>query len=313
MSKSSIINNHTKKGLSSNDKILKINEKIRVKLEQGLIPWRKNWEERGQQTLASNGITKKPYKGINSTLLNMELRPNQNPYFFTFKQVKDLGGKIKKGEKGEVVIFWKIHSFAVKGKSGKGEEASMKTFPLLRYSYVFNLEQIELPEEQQAKFVVDTSSLEEEVKEERITNFLDKIKDKPVISFRGDRASYNASKDIIKMPLKNQFENEDSFYSTLFHELGHSTGHPKRLNREGIAKPASFGTPRYAKEELIAEMTCNYIASHCKTKIDYDNTTAYIQNWSQLIQDDPYFFVTACSKAQKAFDYLTNQVSSEEG
>ena len=201
MSKSSIINNHTKKGLSSNDKILKINEKIRAKLEQGLIPWRKNWEERGQQTLASNGITKKPYKGINSTLLNMDLKPNQNPYFFTFKQVKDLGGKVKKGEKGQVVIFWKIHSFAVKGKSEKGEEASMKTFPLLRYSYVFNLEQIELPEEQQAKFAVDTSSLEEEVKEERIASLLAQIKNKPPISFRGDRAFYNASKDIIKMPL----------------------------------------------------------------------------------------------------------------
>lgn len=313
MSKSSVIKNHTKKGLSSKDKILKINEKIRIKLEQGLIPWRKNWEERGQQTLASNGITKKPYKGINSILLNMELKPNQNPYFLTFKQVKDLGGKVRKGEKGQEVIFWKIHSFAVKEKSEQREEASMKTFPLLRYSYVFNLEQIELPEEQQAKFVVDTSSLEEEVKEERITNFLEQIENKPPISFKGDTAFYNASKDIIQMPLKNQFKNEDSFYSTLFHELGHSTGHPKRLNREGIAKPAPYGTSRYAKEELIAEMTCNYIASHCKTRIDYENTTAYIQSWSQLIQDDPYFFITACSKAQKAFDYLTNQVTSEEG
>jgi antirestriction protein ArdC len=138
------------------------------------------------------------------------------------------------------------------------------------------------------------------------------MKDKPVIENKNqNRAFYTPKKDLITMPEMAQFKSVDAYYQTLFHELGHSTGHQKRLNRKEVAEKVCFGSIDYSKEELVAELASSYLSSYCGTKSNFDNSAAYIKGWSEQIKNDPHFFITACGKAQKAYEYLTNQNTQE--
>jgi antirestriction protein ArdC len=301
----------------SNLKIInRINQIILEKMQTGKVPWRKEWEDNGLPEIAVNAITKKPYTGVNFFLLNMELEEGQSPYFATFKQIQQLGGKLKKGSKGQTIIFWKILE---KGKAAEESEAEEKTqIPVLKKYFVFNLNCVELPPEVQARFrpkpqPLRTPSEAEQFKIKRVNEFLEQIKDKPIIEIKNqNRAVYKPKQDLILMPEMAQFTSIDAYYQTLFHELGHSTGHQKRLNRKEVVEKVCFDSMDYSKEELVAELTSSYLASYCGTNCDFDNSAAYIKGWSEQIQNDPHFFITACGKAQKAFDYLTNQNQETE-
>jgi antirestriction protein ArdC len=301
----------------SNLKIIeRINKILLEKMASGQVAWQQQWEGNGLPEMATNAISKKPYAGINFFVLNMGLRANQSPYFATFKQIQQLGGKLKKGAKGQPVVFWKMLE---KGKKQEEDEEDEKTqIPVLKQYFVFNLDCVELPEEVQAKFRPKpqpeiTPSEAEQFKINRVNQFLDQIKDKPVIEIKNqNRAFYTPKKDLITMPEMAQFKSVDAYYQTLFHELGHSTGHEKRLNRKEITEKVCFGSMGYSREELVAELISSYLATYCGTKSNFDNSAAYIKGWSEKIKNDPYFFITACGKAQKAFDYLTNQERVQE-
>lgn len=298
----------------SNLKILeKVNSIILEKLKCGAVPWRRQWKQ-SQSLLAQNGITKKAYRGINFFILNMLLAPQQSPYFLTFKQAKAMGGSVRKGQKGLPVFFWKM----IETKPKEGEEAEI--VPMLKQYTVFNLEQIDLPSERLEQFKIEKEEVtplspdKEERRKNKIFNqFLENIPSKPKVVIGTNYACYKPATDEICIPKRNRFVSFDEYVKTFSHELGHATGHKDRLNREGVTKNNKFGSEIYSKEELIAEMTSAYVGTHLNMNFDYDNSTSYISGWSKKIQDDPYFFITACSKAQKAFDYLTNQVTSEEG
>ncbi len=263
-----------------------ITERIMEKLHQGEIPWRKPWNSYP----AVNWVTQKPYRGINQLLLE----PGE---YLTWNQVKKAGGRVKKGAKSEIVTFWKMMHF----DDDEDDEGNpkLKRIPFLRYYRVFNIRDCEGLESKQKVETFDHDPIEEAEK------VIEGYRDCPPITFAPGRAFYRPSADTISLPDKSDFGKVEEFYSTLFHEAVHSTGHESRLNRPGIVKLAAFGGHEYSKEELIAEvgaaMLCGQAGIEQET---LDNSTAYIQSWLEALQGDNKMIVQAASAAQKAADYI---------
>jgi antirestriction protein ArdC len=283
----------------------KVTEAIINQLNAGIIPWQKPWV---LSEMPMNMISKKGYRGINTWYLmaQAELRGYKSNFWLTFKQAKDLGGNIKKGEKGSLVVFWKINKYSQTNAAGESKD---KTIPFLRYSTVFNLEQtegIEIP----AKVVNEIGSVE------KLENVFEKWIDKPSLSFGGDSAFYSPASDSVQMPNKDQFKNTASFYSVLSHEYGHSTGARKRLNREGVSGLIYNGSEQYAEEELVAEMFASYMLAIAGIEQETQkNNVAYIQSWIKKLKNDSKMLVKAAGKAQKAVDYVLDsgkEVEKEE-
>jgi antirestriction protein ArdC len=242
--------------------------------------------------LPHNLVSKKGYRGINVFLL--AFAPYDSPYWLTFNQCRKLGGKVKKGEKSRLVVFWKIYDKEVEVN---GENELQKRY-ILRYYNVFNTEQCE---------DLDLSKVENEVDQiefnpiEACEEIVANMQNCPTIK-TGSNASYNRASDEVTMPKKESFESEEEYYSTLFHELAHSTQHLGRLDRDKNKEDHA-----YSKEELVAEMTsamlCGVAGIENKT---IDNSAAYVRNWSKKFKDNEKMVVEAAQKAQKAADYILN-------
>lgn len=250
------------------------------------LPWQKPWNNLCPQNL----ITKKPYRGINVWLLSF--LPYASPYYMSAKQVKDKGGMIKKGEKGHLVVFWRW--IKIKDKATQEE----KQIPFLRYYKVWNLEQtegIEAPKTTQIVFnpIEQAESI---------------IKNMPHLPSMRDglRACYTPSIDTVTMPPKTEFHSVEEYYSTLFHELAHATGHGSRLNRPEIVQLGGFGSHEYSKEELVAEMTATFLCATAGIKAPFDNSIAYLNGWLAKLKSDPKLIVQAGGQSQKACDYILN-------
>lgn len=264
-----------------------ITSQILAELEKGQIPWRKPWG-----TLPpANLITKRPYRGINVFLL--AVRGYGSPYWLTFNQTRQLGGNVRKGEHGSKIVFWKSHTFETETAEGEMEE---RKSALLRYYTVFNLEQTEgLKALLTLPFTPPIESAESIAKG---------MPHPP--SFEQDaQAAYIPSRDVVTMPSRSAFDSQAAYYSTLFHELVHSTGHPQRLAREGFDNPQKFGSESYSREELIAEMgsamLCGVAGLEQST---LNNSAAYLRGWMNRLRGDSRLVITAASAAQKAADYI---------
>ncbi len=269
-----------------------VTNRIIEHLEKGVVPWQKPWTDAG---LPKNLVTGKHYRGINVWLLNT-LNYSQNS-FLTFKQVKDLGGSIKKGEKAQEVIFWK---WLEKENKETGEKEKV---PILRYYNVFNIDQCsDIPKEKLPP-VIERSNNPLEACEKIITE----MPKRPDIRFKEHQAYYNKLNDYVNMPKMGTFTNSENYYSALFHELVHSTGHSERLNRKELTNNNSFGTKDYAVEELTAEMGASYLKSYAGIPIEQlENNASYIQVWLERLKNDKRFIVHASAQAQKATDYILN-------
>ena len=287
-------NNHSNRPI---DVYTIVTNRIIEHLEKGVVPWRQPWADAG---LPKNLVSGKPYRGINVWLLSTLNYP-QN-CFLSFKQVKELGGTVKKGEKAQEVIFWKW--LEVENKETKEKEK----IPLLRYYNVFNISQCEgIPIEKIPKQIernnnpIDTC--------EKIINEMPK---RPDIRNKEQRAYYNRLDDYVNIPRIETFNKSEDFYSTLFHELVHSTGHGERLNRKELLESKGMRSDKYAIEELTAEMGASYLKSYAGISIEHlENNAAYIQNWLERLRNDKKFIVHASSQAQKATDYILN-IQNEE-
>jgi len=268
-----------------------ITNRIIDQLEQGFVPWHKTWA--GSPETAKNLISGQPYRGLNSLLLNC--LSFTSPYFLTFKQAKGLGGNVKKGEKGIPVIFWK---FIEKENDG----GRKKSIPICRYYTVFNItqcENIEIPQQEELN-QIEFNPIE------KADQIVKSYKGKPEIKHESQRAFYSPSNDVINMPAKNSFESSENYYSVLFHEMAHSTGHEKRLNREEVSEPHFFGDEVYSREELTAEITSLFLSCDAGISCEkiFKNSTAYIQNWIDKLRNDKRLIISASGKAQKAVDYI---------
>ena len=275
-----------------------VNKRIIELLEQEkTIPWRKPWRStEGPRNL----ISKKPYRGINSFILNCS--PYESDYYLTYKQIQTKGGSLKKGSKSELVIFWKWVN-TVSEADEPSTESKIIQRPLLRYYRVFNLDQvdgIEHPKEQEINNPFTAIKQAEQI--------IENMQCKPDIKYGGSRACYSPQLDYIQLPPKEAFNSSEEFYSTAFHEAVHATGHASRLARKSVTETAYFGSHLYSQEELCAEfgasMLCAVSSIEQKT---IENSAAYIQGWLKVLKNDKKCLVLAAAQAQKAADFILNR------
>ncbi|GAB2610382.1 ArdC family protein [Belliella aquatica] len=294
----------TKEKTQKKDVYQMITDLMIEKLEQGIIPWRKVWSRKG---LPCNYVTRKIYHGINLWLLISE--KYNHPYFMTFKQAQSLGGMVKKGSKGFPVCYWNFSYFDSKTgrklsdqEAKKYDPAKMKKRAFLKYYTVFNIAQVEgidfdLPETNYLETKETIGSCEE-----IILNMVNVPEIRHVIA----EAFYSPIDDYINMPDLSLFESAEFYYSVLFHELIHATGHQNRLNRKEVVEFNEFGSEDYSREELTAEMGASYLCNHTGIMDEklLENSAAYIKVWLDRLKSDKKLLISAASKAQKAVEYI---------
>jgi len=269
-----------------------VTDRILRDMESGTAPWEKSWNGQQRITLSvpRNGATNKPYRGINIMLL-WGMYPDAR--FVTFKQAKDLGGNVKKGEHGHMIVFFT--KLDIKDKK-TGED---KKIPFLKYYTVFNVSQCEglnLSE------VTEEAPLLPEDTQELVATL--KVK----LSHGGDKACYYPSLDTMNMPYCQDFKATDAYRATLYHEITHWTGHPTRLDRN---LRNSFGSSEYAREELVAELGGAFLCA--EYGIPYQTQHAsYLANWLQVLKEDKKAIMQAASAAQKAVDFIRGQAMAED-
>ena len=275
-----------------------VTERIIEQLKNGIIPWEKPWT--GIKSGAYNRISKKSYSLLNQMLLK------HDGEYATFKQWQDLGGHVRKGEKSEIVVFWKIQSVETENEDGTKE---VKQIPLLRYFNVFHISQVDGVEPLQADDIKEIEPIEHA---DSILHDYWTREGITVEHVASDKAYYSPALDIIHLPLFEQFKEANEYYSTAFHESVHSTMKESRCNRaeERKDKLVAFGSGEYSKEELVAELGSASLMNiiGIETKRSFRNSSAYIQNWLSVLQNDVKFIVSASSKAEKAVKYILNEL-----
>lgn len=262
----------------------KVTERIIEKLENGVIPWRKPF----QNGMPVNWKTGKPYRGINAMLLD-------SGEYATFKQIKDAGGKVIKGQKSQMVVFWKMLEVE------DSESQEDKTIPLMRFYNVFEInKQVEGLKSKRVIISEQHDPIEE------CEKIIDDYILKPEVKYKSGSAFYSPSMDYVSVPPLKDYKSAEEYYGVLFHELLHSTGHVSRLKRDGVqVGNVSFGSETYSKEELIAEIGSAMLCT--VTKIDHatiDNSASYIDGWLRKLKSDKKFIIQASANAQKAVDYI---------
>lgn len=274
-----------------------VTDRIIEQLENNIIPWQKPWT--GVRSGAYNRISKKSYSLINQMMLK------HDGEYATFKQWESLGGHVRKGEKSEIVVFWKITPVEETKEDGAKE---IKQIPLLRYYNVFHISQVDdmepLTEE-------ELDQIEPIEKAENVLNDYWTREHIKVEHKAGDRAYYSPTRDMICLPLFEQFTDTSEYYSTAFHESIHSTMKESRCNRaeDRKGKLVAFGSDDYSKEELVAEIGSANILNilGIETTKSFRNSAAYIQNWLSVLKNDVKFIVSASSKAEKAVKYILGE------
>jgi antirestriction protein ArdC len=220
----------------------------------------------------------------------------------TFKQASEKGGFVRKGEKSTLVVFWKWLESKEDYSVGNDPDAFQRNgkIPLLRYYKVFNLDQIDgiTPPQEEP---INNPFTPVEQAEQIITN----MQSKPELRFGGDRAYYSPSMDCIQLPDKVMFHSPPEFYSTLFHEMAHATGHAKRLGRKSIMENGVFGNEVYSKEELLAELCASMLCAESGIEQStINNSAAYIRGWLRALKNDKKILLHAAANANRAKSYI---------
>lgn len=288
----------------ANNLYANVTARILAELETGSAPWVKPWSATPGKNVPHNAATGRPYSGCNVVLLWMEANGRfATRRFLTFKQAKDLGGNVRKGEHGFTVYFVK----PMVGKKNDETGETGKSFTMLRAYTVFNVDQCEnLP----AKILTPepVKARHSDERDATIDEFIAATGADFRADVGGDRAYYSPSTDFIAMPAFTAFDSAATYYGTAFHELAHWTGSKKRLDREFGKR---FRDKAYAAEELVAELASAFLCA----EFDIDGElrhAGYISDWIALLKDDPRAFFTAASAAQKAADYLRQTVLAEQ-
>lgn len=271
-----------------------ITDRIVKELERGVIPWRKPWA--GSPKI--NFVSRKAYRGINVFLLD---RPGE---YLTWKQIQTLGGRVKKGANSYLVTFYKLLEKTEETMSSEGKtEEVTKQIPLLRYYKVFHLDDVKGID---SKIITPNEHIPEHNPIEEAEKIIYNYNNKPLIKIHSsNRAYYSPAKDQVVVPKKEQFQSINEYYLVFFHELAHSTGHTKRLNRKDLYS-SGFGSYRYSREELVAELAAAMLSGTCgiDTESTIKNNAAYINSWLRVLKNDVRLVVKASSQAQKAADYI---------
>ncbi|MHB1957536.1 MAG: ArdC family protein [Acidobacteriaceae bacterium] len=303
--------NHRNATTSSSPSIYQtVTDRIISSLKAGVIPWEKPWKSPRYAggSFPRNFYTGKPYRGINILLLWSS--GYSSPFWLTFKQAQALKGTVRKGEHGTPIVFYKqLPEHAKNDDEGTSEDGCVP-FVLCHYT-VFNVEQCDglaLPEIEQPETAPEID--EDELCESIVSGW----KNRPALHLNSPteyRAYYRPSTDSVQMPARSRFVDAPHYYSTLFHELVHSTGHESRLHR---TFGDHFGDELYSKEELVAEIGAAFLCAIAGIANEHTdrNTTAYIQNWIAKLEGDNRLIVHAAANAQRAVDLILGSTFEEE-
>ncbi|SDM53721.1 Antirestriction protein ArdC [Catalinimonas alkaloidigena] len=279
------------------------------KLEAGQVPWRKPWSNYG---LPKNFYTGREYRGINAFLLHS--LPDTPPYYLTFRQARLLGGHIRKGARAVPVVYWnRSYREAESGRKLTEEQArqhpadAVIVHPYLKAYWVFPVTATEgiawqeaQPQPASAPVLAPLQAAEA---------IVSGMPCPPLVQHEAPQAYYQPARDLVNLPAPALFSRPEEYYSTLFHELIHSTGHRKRLHRveldELSSGTAAMKRESYSKEELTAELGAAFLCGVAGlTPATVDNSAAYLAGWLRALRNDRKFLVEAAGKAQKAADYI---------
>ena len=286
------------------DTILKLIEKT------NLPPWRAGWDI-GLASVPINAISKKPYRGINPWILlaSSIIGGYKDPRWLTFRQTTTRGGLIRSGEKGTVIVFWKMWKKKEEpDPDDPDEEEKVRFIPLMKEYIVYNADQTigcSLPELNKGEMHNHDPIREAE-------SIIQGMPKPPKIVFQGQPA-YNVAIDSVTMPPIGAWDKPEDYYSTMFHELSHSTAHPKRLKRFSISP--TIASSSYYQEEIVAEMGAAMLSAYAGiSPTVVQENAAYIKHYVDLIKSQPNVVIRAGQQAQKAVDYVLDElpVTQEE-
>ena len=279
-------------------KTLEVANKLIELIEKGVVPWTKGWSGGNLK----NPKTNHTFQGSNVLALWAAMAENNwsDPRFLNFNQAKAMGGFVRKGEKGTTILKPNKVVKEVKQKDGTLKKEGYIWFSTEAYFNVSQIENVEFPPLVK-KEPVPILEIE--------TQILESYKDHPEIIYRPQNSAfYRPSEDKIYLPQREQFDSSMTFIETLFHELGHSTGHISRLGKEGKRKDLqdNYGDHRASRgeEELIAEITVALIAAEFGVEIDWGNTASYAEGWLKPLKDDPGMIIVAARQAQDSVNWM---------
>lgn len=280
-----------------------ITDEVIALLERGVAPWAKPWATGPMEAGAQrNGTSGRRYSGINVLLTMMQMR--STPRWYTFKQAKGLGGSVRKGEKSTRILFYKTITREEENDRGEMEERS---FGVPRVFRVFNADQIEWPEgsehapasESQAPILTELGDLSAFADAQRLFDASG-----AVLTHGGGRAFYDPNTHSITMPEPTSFESAEAYFAVLLHELTHWTA--RHVDRE--VKFTAFGTPAYAREELVAELGAAFMGAHVGIRGRLEHAS-YIQSWLKVLREDNRAIFRAAREAQIAADWCLERAN----
>lgn len=282
----------------------RITETIIGMLEKGTVPWRQPWTELGPP---QNLISRRLYKGINVFLL--AARGYALPYWLPLQQLQKLGGTLKCGEEPSEIACWQWWPRTVTGSGNKGKSRKQERVlwePRCWFHQVYNVEQCRGIESRVPKLKTHEFNPIQRC-DQLIIGMLTNV----AVQHREPEAYYSPIFDFVNMPNRQLFHNDEEYYSTLFHELVHSTGHQSRLNRHKyLERGFRPDLHEYTQEELVAEMGTAFLCAKATiSSRTLENSAAYIGRWLQVLENDKRAVFHASAQAQKAFEYIVNQNS----
>lgn len=276
-----------------------ITNAIIAKLEAGVRPWRQPWKDAAGRPLRACGT---PYRGINTIWLWVVATSNgfSSPIWMTYRQASELGGQVRRGERGTLSVFYK----AYQDQRDPDDDDRAGVRRIVKSYTVFNVDQIDnlptrftpvssppLPPADECDVLLDA--------------FFGRV---PAIVVPGPYAAYRPDADVVTMPPLERFEDRDHYWATLAHELAHWTGHASRLDRTLSGR---FGSEAYAAEELIAELASAMLGADLGLPVAHlDDHASYIGGWLKVLKADPRAILMASAKAEEAAQYLLTHGAS---
>ena len=276
-----------------------VTDRIIAELEAGTVPWHKPW------TCAQPAISHTTGKAY--SLLNQLLLGGRGGEYVTFQQAQREGGRVRKGEKSSIVVFWKW--LTVEDEDTGAE----KEVPFLHYFNVFHIDQCEgiVARFRASKPQVENPAAANNAADDIIADYLHRS-GVHLVSRESSEVFYRPATDTVVLPLIKQFGDTAEYYSTAFHELTHSTGHPARLNR--LTETARFGSALYRREELCAELGASFILNRLEleTPGSFRNNAAYISHWLGVLKEDKRLLVSAAGQADKAVRLILGEEADND-
>lgn len=271
-----------------------VTDRIVGALERGVAPWACPWKKdvNGDVWRPRNGRSGRRYQGLNVLMLGYEAWAKDYPdgRWYTFKQAKQLGGYVRKGEKAAPITFWKF----IKKPPVEGEdESSVRTIPILRRYSVFNRSQVNWPQEQETR----PPEPQDEPTHDAASLVAATGAD---VRHGGNRAFYRPGSDFIRLPEHGQFNSDGDYWSTLLHELSHWTGHEDRCARTLNGR---FGSQAYAAEELVAELGAAFLCHETGIQAQLQHPE-YIGHWIKTLKNDNRAVFTAARLAREATEHV---------